>query len=199
MRQLSIYIERRQGREKYKYRQPVGGRRGERKSKTRREQHVLWRSFKSLLCGRSFQASFGQPSCLSGFGLTRGPARRMDFSTRVSGKLTGSAWSGAPPFCDPRGTFLWVCSSRILPDLKNGKQMISFIQAEGSFYLEINCPQGTHYSCTAGTYLSLASKGPCIGHCLLRYVGIIPLVCKLICTHSFVKVRGGGFNIMYLF
>ena len=33
------------------------------KSKRGREQHVLWRSFKSLLWGQSFQTSFAQSSC----------------------------------------------------------------------------------------------------------------------------------------
>lgn len=85
----------------------------ERKRETQREraaeeeeQHVLWRSFKSLLWGKSFQASSGQSPCLFGFVLTQGPALRMDFSTEVSGRLTGSAKFWCPSFFRTGGNFL---------------------------------------------------------------------------------------------
>ena len=54
----------------------------ERKSKRGREQHVLWRSFYSLIWGEIFWTSSGQSSYFLHFGLTQGSALRMDFSTR---------------------------------------------------------------------------------------------------------------------
>ena len=44
----------------------------QRKSKRKREKHVLWRYFKSLAWGQSFQAFLANHPASSGFGLTRG-------------------------------------------------------------------------------------------------------------------------------
>ena len=158
MSQLSVYLKREE--KEGRCRENTGiGRLGvmvERKRERFRgwEQRVkhIWRSFKSLLWGQSFWASSSQSSCLSGFGLTQGPTLRTEFSTRVSGKLTGSALYHLVTLLSltPRGTFLWVGSCRDLLHLKNKK---------GIFYLSRMQLLSWRYSST-GNRLQLLSLGP---------------------------------------
>ena len=116
----------------------------ERKNKSGREQHVLWRSFNSLVWGLSLQAS-------SGFGLTQGPVLRLDFSTKASGTLTGWTIPLVPllsltpeePFCK-----CIVLEVSLTSRMRN-RWSLSFIQAGCYFYLEVICMQRTDYSCSA--------------------------------------------------
>lgn len=62
---------------------------------------------------------------LSDFGLTPGPALRIDFCQEVSGNLSGIAMVWCPHSSDVCITFLWVCSCGGLLDLQNEKYMIS--------------------------------------------------------------------------
>ena len=99
----------------------------EREREKEEESNMCFGGCLNHLCGGSPSGlPLANHLALSDFGLTQGlprayPSSRMDFSTRVSGKLTWCTTFWCPAFLSPLKYFLQVCSSRILLDLKSEK------------------------------------------------------------------------------
>ena len=178
------------------------GRDRQRKSKRGRKWPVIWRSSKSPAWGRSFRASSGQSSCFiwpwAHIWPDSGPSpvcahllAKMDSSTSISGRWQDVVRSGAPPFSDPWGTFLWLCCSRGLFDLKKWEIGHLYVLAKEDaalscscyyLYLEVSVHRKQINNCSAWdpsvscfTYLPPPEKVPLVinGHAWLRTVSSI--------------------------
>ena len=153
MRQLSVYVKReeREG----KCGESVGtGRLGgvvverererDRRSKRGREQHVLWRSFKSLVWGQPF--SF----CFVWLWPDSGPCPQdglqhvglWEVDRKYRGLVPLLSLTPEEPFCESV-----VPEVLLTPRMRNRR--LSFFRAGCCFYLEVTCPQGTECSCSA--------------------------------------------------
>ena len=70
----------------------------EKEQERKRELHTFGDGLNHLDGGSPSRFPMANHLALSGLGLTQGPGLRMDFSTRVSGKLTGCTIIWCPSF-----------------------------------------------------------------------------------------------------